>query len=183
MNSSTNNNPIFIDFEASSLSFISYPIEIAWGNSINKIQSFLISPKNVSGWNDWSIQSQFVHGIDRGILFSKGIDPNIIAHKITNELVNMKVYSDNPDYDAMWMKTLFDATEIDYPDIDLLHLDSLLIETICPDSFNRIEHLPKLIEIKMKARKIVNYQHRAKYDVWYLIETWNLSKIYRKSLL
>ena len=57
--------PSFIDFEASSLSDKSYPMEVAWSLSDGSIEARLISPEGISQWTDWSKDAQAVHGIRR----------------------------------------------------------------------------------------------------------------------
>lgn len=176
MSQSLSATPYFIDFEASSLSPLSYPIEVAWGKENDTIESFLISPAEILEWNDWSEISQRVHGIQREELIKNGSPPKLVATKLIKALEYKTVYSDNPDYDGMWLKRLIDVTQLNYPPINILHLDSLLIETVCPTVDKRIMNLHKIIELKYLARKSVKMQHRAYYDVEYLITVWKLSK-------
>ena len=168
--------PIFIDFEASSLAVNSYPIEIAWGGLNHRLEEYLISPESVLYWNDWSPIAEKIHGIQRELLLQNGSEPRFVAQRINEALTSMDVYSDNPDFDAMWMKALFDAVNMPYPKINLLHFDSLLINIVCPDIGRRIEFLPKLIEFKKQARAQIRYQHRAGYDVQYLKRVWEIAK-------
>lgn len=172
--------PFFIDFEASSLDLDSYPIEVAWGSEIANIRSYLISPREISRWRNWSFAAQRIHRIDKDTLLRDGYTPQEVAIEIKVSLENRIVYSDNPDYDGMWMKALFDATNSKYPKMNILHFDSLLIQTVCLDTSKRIAYLPKILEFKIQARKIIRIQHRAAYDVAYLIKTWEIAKQFSK---
>jgi hypothetical protein len=64
--------PVFIDFEASSLSKRSYPGEIAWVFEDARSPSFCIKP--AQGWTDWSTEAEALHGIFRQQLESYGVD-------------------------------------------------------------------------------------------------------------
>ena len=167
--------PLFIDFEASGLALESYPIEVAWSDESGRITSFLISPETVQDWQHWSDQAEFIHGIKRKTLISDGLRPATVCAQITAALSHKRVYSDNPDFDGMWMKTLFDGARITYPDINLLSLDALLIDTLCPESRDRIGSLTKIVESKLRARKITKLRHRAAHDVEYLLKVWEFS--------
>ena len=65
---------VFLDFEASSLSKHSYPVEIAWVFEDGRSRSFLIKPK--SGWTDWSADAEKIHGISRDRLQEKEATSN-----------------------------------------------------------------------------------------------------------
>jgi len=173
----TNNNigPFFIDFEASGLHLDSFPIEVAWGSESANIQSYLISPKEIPHWKNWSFDAQRIHGIDRDTLLRDGSTPQAVAIAIKDSLEERTIYSDNPGFDAMWMKALFDTTNFPYPKMNLLPFDSLLIQTVCPGTLNRIAYLAKILEFKILARNRIRKQHRAAYDVAYLLETWKIA--------
>lgn len=173
--------PLFLDFEASSLSFDSYPIEVAWAGEHADPQAFLISPETIPEWTDWSRAAQNIHRIKPKTLLRQGISPMEAASKISTALENKTVYTDNPDFDGMWMKALFDGVHMAYPKINILHLDALLIETICPDLDHRIQYLPKIIEFKIMARNKIRIQHRAAQDVQYLLELFKLAKAFSHS--
>lgn len=172
--------PLFIDFEASSLSFESYPIEIAWGGAVGGIESFLISPEDVLGWSDWSLHSQRIHGLKKKDLLVNGLSPVDVITKVGEKLEGRDVYSDNPDFDGMWFNKLYLGAGIKPPMINLLHIDSLLIETVCPFASNRLEGLQEILHLKVSARNKVAIHHRAYYDVMYLIELWKLALSFRE---
>jgi hypothetical protein len=168
--------PYFIDIEASSLSWNSYPIEVAWGNEKGNIESHLISPKTISHWTDWDPKAQQLHGINRKELLSQGKNPERVCERIAQCLTGREVYSDNPDFDAMWLSQLFDACNRRYPSIDLRHLDTLLISTYVPNPSNRISGLRDILTLKARARQTAPGIHRAAHDVQYLIKVWRLTQ-------
>lgn len=169
-------NIYFIDIEASSLSWDSYPIEISWGTNFDDIKNFLISPEFIPEWNDWDDNAQKIHGIKRNELIKNGENPFTVCNEIINELSNQDVYSDNPCHDAMWLYNLFKSCKVDAPPINVLNIDSLLIQLVCPNKKDRIKGLLNILELKSMARGIVNGRHRADIDVNYLIQLTTLAK-------
>ena len=168
--------PFFIDFEASSLSFDSYPIEVAWGSCLDDVENYLISPESITEWTDWSEESQKIHGIRKTELLEKGESPGFICQKIYDSLDNMHVYSDAPPFDTDWLKKLFDVANMTPPRFVIKDLDELLIaEIVCYN--DDIDDIDEYIErLKKKSRDMVKIRHRANYDVQYLIELWTLCK-------
>lgn len=166
----------FIDFESSSLSWNSYPIEVAWGKSIIDIQSYLISPREVEEWDDWNTESEKLHMLSREQIESVGEHPNIVCDALSKELTGKTVYSDNPNWDCMWLTKLFFVCNLPIPSIDFRHIDSLLIEIISPNPDDRVEGLYKALKLKAQARKMVVGRHRATLDVEYLIRLYELAK-------
>lgn len=154
-----------IDFEASSLSSKSYPIEVAWGKSRETIASYLLNPNQIDGWTDWSLKSHEFHGIDRKKLLECGEDPRRVASQMVRELAGKPVYSDEPRFDTMWK-------------------DRLLIDTGHDPSLIRIRNLKyylnKLIKANWPCKRFTDlFQeftagksicHRAGADVLWLFE-------------
>src|SRR5256885_12519007 len=99
--------PIFIDLEASSLSSTSYPIEIARNAPDGTIEAYLISPAHIPHWTDWSVEAEQLHGITRATLLTDGKPPSWICRRMNHQLAGTVVYSDDPEYDQMWLATLF----------------------------------------------------------------------------
>ena len=166
----------FLDFEASSLSWESYPIEVAWGNELSNIESYLISPESIESWKDWNPESEKIHNISRLKLIQSGINPSKVCEMVTQNLSNCIVYTDNPCWDSLWIRRLFISCNIDLPPIDIRHIDSLLIETVCPNLSDRINGLFNILQLKVKSREMVKGQHRAAQDVEYLINLYKLAK-------
>jgi hypothetical protein len=100
---------IFIDFEASSLSTETWPIEIglAWIDPAGRLQAEgrLIRPD--AGWpqDDWSAESQRVHGIARTEL--DNADPAAeVARWAVRTIGHATLVSDAPVHDQVWLDRL-----------------------------------------------------------------------------
>ncbi len=166
--------PVFLDFEASSLASASYPIEVAWNLPNGSIESYLISPAETSRWTDWSLKAQEIHGISPDELVADGKIPAWVCRRMNEQLAGRIVYTDAPDYDGMWLAELF-SEYWDEPKFELRHIDGLLVSIVCPEITGRVQGLARIEEIKEEARRIVGKQHRAAWDVQYLIELWKLA--------
>ncbi len=177
-----NDPPCFIDLEASGLSLYSYPIEVAWSESDGGIESHLISPVGIAEWTDWNKAAARIHGISHAELLRHGRDPHWVAQRLRIRLSGRRIYSDNPDYDGMWLLRLFTACDLPPPSLSLRHLDSLLIEICCPTTEQRLSGLRDILELKHAARSRSLGRHRAAWDVGYLLELWHLALDYRRGL-
>lgn len=111
----------FVDFEASSLSADSYPIEVAFVSENGWGDGWLIKP--MDGWDDWSVSAESVHGIAREMLEREGADVGYVAERMALLLGNPRVIgvSDNPQFDAMWLRELYAAAGIRQA-IELVHV-------------------------------------------------------------
>jgi len=100
----------FIDVEASS--FDGYPIEIGWADLHLKTESHLLIP--LSGWteDEWSYESEQVHGISREDLFRSGTPAEQVAKRLNEMLSRKLVLSDAPLFDIHWLARLFADTGI-----------------------------------------------------------------------
>ena len=171
--------PSFIDFEASSLSTDSYPIEVAWNLSDGLIESHLISPEAVIDWTDWDTESEKIHRIPREELIAHGKPPAWVCERMNEQLKGKTVYSDAPRFDGRWLTKLFSVYENPQPDFLMGHayneISKLLSRAADGGSFGLI-NMDALI---LEARKRVPGKHRAAWDVGYLVELWKLA--YSKS--
>jgi hypothetical protein len=166
--------PPFLDFEASSLSSNSYPIEVAWSLSDASIESYLISPAGMEHWTDWSMLSETIHGISRNKLLTDGKSPQWICQRMNDQLSGRCVYTDNPLYDGMWLAELFSAAGHRVK-FKLALIDELLFGRVYPDPAARSAAMENILQMKAQARARVGGQHRAKLDVQYLIELYALA--------
>lgn len=110
----------FIDVEASGLDMRqSYPIEVAWVDSLGNSDSALIRPD--LEWLYWDPEAEAVHGISRDTLFRQGQPLGQVAERLSEALGMDKVYSDAPDFDGQWIDVLFQAAglERDFNIVDL----------------------------------------------------------------
>ena len=126
----------FIDVEASGLDMReSYPIEVAWVDSMGNSDSILIQPAPT--WLFWDHEAEAVHGISRDTLFRRGHPLRQVAERINNALGMETVYSDAPNFDGRWIDFLFQAAELerDFNIVDLRILYSE-IGAIATDRFH-----------------------------------------------
>lgn len=97
----------FLDFEASSLSDDSYPIEVAWVFEDGTGESYLIRP--VDGWTNWRATAEAVHGIERSRLFNEGTSVGVVAARMIESLTGHVLAASAPVWDGRWMSVLMCA--------------------------------------------------------------------------
>jgi hypothetical protein len=168
--------PLFLDFEASSLSSNSYPIEVAWSRADGSIEDHLISPVGIDSWDDWSQLSEKVHGISMAELIAHGESPYSICCLMNEQLVGQVVYTDNPMYDGMWLAELFSVVNGTRLKFSLGHVDELLMKSTYPTRGSRALVMTEIQAMKEKARKRIGGQHRARLDVEYLLELYRIAR-------
>lgn len=156
--------PCFLDFEASSLSIDSYPIEVAWSLDDGSIESHLISPAGIAEWTDWSPVSAKIHNIPRETLLAEGKPPSWVCARMNEQLSGKVLYTDSVNYDGMWLAELF---------------------AVCPETERRfmlgsihdlLGHPRRFAELTPRARVMVPGQHRAAWDVEFLLKLWKLAQ-------
>ncbi|RVO82511.1 3'-5' exonuclease family protein [Sinorhizobium medicae] len=98
---------VFLDFEASSLSKKSFPIEVAWVFQDGRSRSYLIRP--ASDWIDWSAAAEEVHGISRDLLRAEGLPVGFVAEGMIRELAGHQLYASAPSWDGKWLSVLLRA--------------------------------------------------------------------------
>jgi hypothetical protein len=99
--------PVFLDFEASSLSKHSYPVEVAWVFEDGRARSFLIRP--AAGWTDWSGEAEAIHGISRDQLERDGVDVSTIVDEMIATLADQDICASAPSWDGKWLSALLRA--------------------------------------------------------------------------
>ncbi len=153
--------PRFIDFEASSLSGKSYPIEVAWSDQEGQIESWLINPEHYpANWIDWDPDSERLHGLSRAYLAEHGTPPLTVAQRMNEQLRDQRLYSDAPEYDGFWLRRLFDSVSLEAT-FELADATRLLHSL----------H-PEYVRFSEKAREKSGGIHRATFDVNYLVELY-----------
>lgn len=172
--------PCFLDFEASSLASASYPIEVAWTLADGSIESYLISPSGINKWTDWSAKSERLHGITQRQLLAEGQRPAWICQRMNEQLAGKTVYSDEPDYDNVWLTELFSVSWGNTPTFTLASVNDILASVIHPKGTDQAHFHDTLDAMKTNARKRVPQRHRAAWDVQYLVEIWRLANRHYK---
>jgi len=104
---SRGSNPIFIDFEASSLDLVSsYPIEVGLCMSDGTTHSWLIRPHVL--WADWSDSAEAIHGISRTQLDEEGVEIDVVTDALDSLIPGM-VFCDAWTFDSFWLHRLYRA--------------------------------------------------------------------------
>jgi len=165
---------IFMDFEASSLSEESYPIEVAFSDERGNIESYLIRPE--ADWVDWcDIAEHNIHGISRELLAKEGLSVEWIVGRMRGKLKNKTVYVDGGKYDEYWAEKLFEFNgntarlPFRLADFNQLLVNEFGLWTAMNNDI--------LFEIKQRARKQVGKRHRAKADTEYLMAVYREVKM------
>ncbi|WP_058275035.1 hypothetical protein [Ruegeria atlantica] len=100
---------IFIDFEASSLSSQSWPIEVgmAWleGRKV-VVKGRLIIPRVEWDPNDWDPKSEKVHGLQYSAVTTTGSDADEVSDWLLDIVQENTLISDAPDFDQRWLDHL-----------------------------------------------------------------------------
>lgn len=98
---------VFLDFEASSLSDDSYPIEVGWVFEDGRTESHLIRP--APGWTDWDPEAEAIHGVSRERLAAEGEPHETVARRILEALAEHEVFVTAPSWDGKWLSVLLRA--------------------------------------------------------------------------
>lgn len=117
---------IFLDFEASSLSARSYPIEIgcAWITDDHIVHVAALIRPDPSWPPDWSAESAAVHGIGREALALA--EPAVsVARRFAGLLAGRTIVSDAPDFDGRWLGRLLELLP-GQPPFRIVDFDGLL---------------------------------------------------------
>jgi DNA polymerase III subunit epsilon len=106
------NNLVFLDFEASSLTANSWPVEIglSWLRDDGEVESHARLIRRHPTWSmdDWSEQSAAIHQIPSGILESKGLDAPDAAEWFLETAKGRLIGTDNPEFEAKWLRRLLE---------------------------------------------------------------------------
>ena len=167
--------PIFLDIEASSWAFDSYPIEIAWGSTTDDIKSYLINPSEIESWTDWSSNAEKAHGISKNNLLSDGISPFEMCKILDSHLTGRTIYTDAPDFDGMWLFNLFDGCGIEPISINVSSFDELMINSYAKSAKNTLRDLKQILRFRSREKNR-DRRHRASWDVEYLVRTWEMTQ-------
>ena len=95
---------VFLDFEASSLSKTSYPIEIGWVFEDGTTAGHLIRP--APSWTDWDERAAAIHGITREQLQAEGRPHEEVCRLMVDALTGHSLYASVPSWDGKWLSVL-----------------------------------------------------------------------------
>ena len=166
---------VFLDFEASSLSDHSYPIEVAWVFQDGRSESHLIAP--APSWTDWDPAAEAVHGIDRDVLTRDGTPHEVVARRMVDVLAGHELFASAPSWDGKWMSYLLRSSGIPRHSLRLRDTDDALRES-CAEILrpalppHRVDTLLPDIIASATAAKADQPAHRALADAMGEYETW-----------
>jgi hypothetical protein len=166
--------PVFIDFEASSLSKDSYPVEVAWVFEDGRSRSFLIRP--APGWNDWSAEAEAIHGISREQLDREGVEVSIIVDEMVATLADMDLCASAPSWDGKWLSALLRATGHPRHELRLRKSDEAFRDVAKAELGSAIseEDRADLVNAVIVRTEPVDPAHRALPDALLELERWRL---------
>jgi hypothetical protein len=118
----------FLDFEASSLSDQSYPIEVAWVFEDGRSESHLIAP--APAWNDWDQAAEAIHGITREALRRDGEPHDVVARRMVEALMGCDLFASAPSWDGKWLSVLLRAAGLPRHSLRLRDTDEALWDTV-----------------------------------------------------
>jgi hypothetical protein len=159
---------VFLDFEASSLTKTSYPIEVAWVFEDGAEESHLIRP--APGWDDWDPAAERIHHIPRETLLSGGMAHDVLARRMIDRLSGHDLTASAPSWDGKWLSALLRAAGLPRHSLRLRDTEqaqrdtarSLLADCVPAE---RIEiELEKLREGAVSPRQTRPPRHRALED-------------------
>lgn len=101
---------VFLDFEASSLTKLSYPIEVAWVFENGTSESHLIRP--ATQWTDWDEEAEAVHHIPRETLETEGTPHDEVARRMVDQLSGHVLFASAPSWDGKWLSALLRAAKL-----------------------------------------------------------------------
>ena len=152
--------PTIIDIEASGFGKGSYPIEVGFITASQDIACSLIKPSD--NWTSWHEEAEFVHGIKRELLFTKGKTIFSIARWLNDTFKDGVVYTDAWMNDMCWLGRLYDEAEI----AQTFKLESIL--TLLTDTEREAwSGVQQLIIKETKLRR-----HRASADAKIIQQTY-----------
>lgn len=117
---------VFLDFEASSLSKQSYPIEVAWVFEDGRSETYLIRP--APGWDEWDPAAEAVHHIARAQLEAEGTAHDWVAQHMVEQLTGHDLLASAPSWDGKWLSTLLRAAGLPRHSLRLRDTDTAFRE-------------------------------------------------------
>lgn len=168
--------PCFIDCEASGFGSTSYPIAVAWNDTEGVIHRLLIDPRTVPAWKQWDERAFAAHGLTREQLYAEGLSPSEVMRQLSHDLAGMQVFSDAPDYDGAWLRTLAAAAGAAAAGaplpFTLEHADEFFIGALQQPNEMLYQTQLRLERLKAELQPTRVAQHDPGFDVGWLVQTW-----------
>lgn len=169
----------WIDVEASSLHVGSWPVSVGWAFDDLAGGMMLIRPE--PDWDDWSWQSEQIHGISRDLLVAEGVPAAEVARRLNEALAGCQVHSDtgtaegDGGSDLKWLWRLFSSVDMKMEfrvfSEDLATAQQLGLKSRA--DLRRI--LPEFDEARELAERLWPHSHDAFEDARHLAAEWRLT--------
>lgn len=117
---------VFLDFEASSLAKLSYPIEVAWVFEDGRAEAHLIRP--APSWTDWDDGAEAIHHIARSKLLSEGEPHDVVGRRMVDQLVGHDLLASAPSWDGKWLSALLRGAGLERRALRLRDTDEAIDE-------------------------------------------------------
>lgn len=167
---------VFLDFEASSLSDQSYPVEVAWVFQDGRSESHLIKP--APDWTDWDEVAQAIHGLSREKLVNEGEAHDLVAARMIEALSDHDLFASAPSWDGKWLSVLLRRAGLPRHALRLRNTDEALRATameilgaVLPGARLDVE-VHALVSVA-NAGKEEHPAHRALADAQGEFKTWS----------
>lgn len=166
---------VFLDFEASSLSDQSYPVEVAWVFQDGRTESHLIRP--APGWTDWSPEAEAIHGLSRTMLEEEGQPHDVVAARMIEALSDHELFASAPSWDGKWLSVLLRGAGLPRHALRLRDTDEALrstateiLQAVIPGV--RLDAEVHALVSAANAARSADPAHRALADALGEYETW-----------
>jgi hypothetical protein len=166
---------VFLDFEASSLSKVSFPIEVAWIFEDGRSRSYLIKPP--ADWSDWSTEAEGIHGISKAVLLAQGASVDVVAAAMIDDLSGHSLFASAPSWDGKWLSALLRKAGLPRHALRLRKSDEAFLAVardVMADRSSEQEISELVADTIKEAKQTSPPAHRALGDAALELERWKL---------
>lgn len=159
----------FLDFEASSLSDGSYPIEVGWVFEDGAAETHLIRP--APGWTDWDPAAERIHGVSRDVLQAQGEPSDDVALRLLERLQGHDIFVTAPSWDGKWLSLLLRSAGLPRRALRLQNAEAAHAAAVA-QALGSAERAPEILaEARLNlASELV--RHRALADAQQELRLW-----------
>nr|WP_183982459.1 transcriptional regulator [Sphingomonas jinjuensis] len=166
---------VFLDFEASSLSDHSFPVEVAWVFQDGRSESHLIRP--APDWTDWDAEAEAIHGLSRDMLATDGEPHEVVASRMVEALADHELFASAPSWDGKWLSALLRGAGLPRHALRLRDTDEAMratateiLQGVVPGA--RLDVEVHALVAQANAGKQADPAHRALADAQEEYATW-----------
>jgi hypothetical protein len=168
---------VFLDFEASSLSKKSVPVEVAWVFQNGNSRSYLIKP--APEWTDWSAEAEGIHGISRERLLAEGVPVEQVAKEMVDILSGHELYASAPSWDGKWLSVLLRSAGHPRHALRLVKSDEAFLSAAregMEGKFPEAE-ISAFVETVIRQTEPASPAHRALPDAMLELQRWQMIRM------